>query len=80
MSVEYVLLDTVSGKLEADIIHGMLHAYGIDAVMSHEAAASIYGLGIGPTADVDLLVPGDQLAEATQLLEDYRLGRLEGQD
>lgn len=80
MGVEYVLLDTVSGKLEAEIIHGMLQAYGIDAMMSHEAAASIYGLGIGPTADVDLLVPEDQLAEANQLLDDYRQGRLEEQD
>jgi len=80
MSVEYVLLDTVSGKLEAEIIHGMLQAYGIDAMMSHEAAASIYGLGIGPTADVDLLVPEDKLAEAKQLLEEYRHGGLEEQD
>ena len=80
MSIEYVLLDTVSGKLEAEIIHGMLQAYGIDAMMSHEAAASIYGLGIGPTADVDLLVPEDKLAEAKQLLDDYRQGGLEEQD
>ena len=80
MSVEYVLLDTVSGKLEAEIIHGMLQAYGIDAMMSHEAAASIYGLGIGPTADVDLLVPEDKLAEAKQHLEEYRHGGLEDQD
>jgi hypothetical protein len=80
MGVEYVLLDTVSGKLEAEIIHGMLRAYGIEAMMSHEAAASIYGLGVGPTADVDLLVPENQLEDATQLLDDYRHGRLEQQD
>lgn len=77
MSEEYVLLDTFSGKLEAEIIHGMLEAYQIDAEMSHEAAASIYGLGVGPVAEVDILVPKGQLEEAQKLLEDYRKGRLE---
>ncbi|MCJ7825363.1 MAG: hypothetical protein E4G99_10645 [Anaerolineales bacterium] len=80
MRIEFVLLDTVSGKFEAEIIHGMLQAYGIDTVMSHEAAASIYALGIGPIADVDLLVREDQLVQARQLLDDYRQGRLEAED
>jgi hypothetical protein len=80
MGVEYILLVSVSGKLEAEIIHGMLQAYGVDAVMSHEAAASIYGLGVGPTAEVDILVPEDRLNEAKQLLDDYQQGRLEAAD
>lgn len=80
MGVEYILLVSVSGKLEAEIIHGMLQAYGVDAVMSHEAAASIYGLGVGPTAEVDILVPGDRINEAKQLLDDYQQGRLEAAD
>jgi hypothetical protein len=77
MGDEYELLITVSGKLQAEIINAMLHAYGIDSVMSHEAAASIYGLGVGPIAEVDVLVPQDQLGEARQLLDDYEAGRLE---
>jgi hypothetical protein len=80
MGIEYVQLVTVSGKLEAEIIHGMLQAYGIDAVMSHEAAASIYGLGIGPTAEVDILVPENRLDDAKQLLDDYQHGRIETED
>ncbi len=80
MGVAYILLVSVSGKLEAEIIHGMLQAYGVDAVMSHEAAASIYGLGVGPTAEVDILVPEDLLNEAKQLLDDYQQGRLEETD
>jgi hypothetical protein len=80
MGIEYVLLVSVSGKLEAEIIHAMLQAYGVDAVMSHEAAASIYGLGVGPTAEVDLLVPEDHLEEAKQLLDDYQHGRLEAEE
>jgi hypothetical protein len=80
MGIEYVQLVTVSGKLEAEIIHGMFQAYGIDAVMSHEAAASIYGLGIGPTAEVDILVPENRLDDAKQLLDDYQHGRIETED
>lgn len=77
MSQEYTNLVTVSGKLEAEIIHGMLEAYGIDAEMSHEAAATIYGLGVGPIAQVDILVPEDQLEEAQQLLDEYQRGDIE---
>jgi hypothetical protein len=77
MGSEFILLVSVSGKLEAEIIRGMLQAYGIDAMLSHEAAASIYGLGVGPTAEVDILVPEDRLEEAKQLLDDYQCGRLE---
>ena len=77
MGSEFILLVSVSGKLEAEIVHAMLQAYGIDAVMSHEAAASIYGLGVGPTAEVDILVPEDRLEDAKQLLDDYQHGRLE---
>jgi hypothetical protein len=80
MGTEYILLVSVSGKLEAEIIHGMLQAYDIDAVMSHEAAASIYGLGVGPTAEVDILVPGDRLDEAKQLLDDYQHDRLDADE
>ncbi len=76
MSV-YVLLVTVSGKLEAEIIHGMLEAYGVDAEMSHEAAASIYGLSVGPVAEVDILVPEDQIGEARRLLDDYQQDRID---
>ena len=77
MGDTYELLVTVSGKMEAEIIHGMLQAYGIDAMLSQEAAASIYGLSIGPVADVDILVPENQLEESRQLLDDYQNGRIE---
>jgi hypothetical protein len=77
MGEKYELLVTVSGKMEAEIIHGMLQAYGIDSMLSQEAAASIYGLGIGPVADVDILVPENQLEESRQLLDDYQNGRIE---
>jgi hypothetical protein len=79
MGSVYVELVSVSGLMEAQIILGMLQAYGIDAVMSHEAAAAIYGLGIGPTAEVDILVPEESLEEAKQLLNDYHEGNFESE-
>ncbi len=77
MGNEYVELVTVSGRMEAEIIHAMLEAYGIDTEISFEAAASIYGLGVGPTAEVDILVSSDQLEEAQKLLDDYQRGRID---
>jgi hypothetical protein len=80
MGTEYIELVVVSGKLEAEIICGMLQAYGVDAMMSQEAAASIYGLGVGPTAEVDILVPENQLEEAQRIFDDYQNGRLESDE
>jgi hypothetical protein len=77
MGSVYVELVSVSGLMEAQIILGMLQAYDIDAVMSHEAAAAIYGLGIGPTAEVDILVPEEKLEDAKQLLNEYQEGHIE---
>lgn len=77
MQEKFVSLDTVEGKLQAEIIRSMLEAQGIETMLSQESAASIYGLGVGPMAEVEILVRGDQLEEARTLVAAYNQGTLE---
>ena len=76
MTENFVVAETVSGLLEAEIIRGMLEAQEIEVVLSHEAATTIYGFGVGRLARVEILVPEEMLSEAQQRMEDYHSGRL----
>ncbi|MCJ7566435.1 MAG: DUF2007 domain-containing protein [Anaerolineales bacterium] len=76
MTENFVVVETASGILEAEILRGMLEAQEIDVVLSYEAAAAIYGFGVGRSARVEILVPEEMLFQAQQCLEDYHTGRL----
>ncbi|MGD2162573.1 MAG: DUF2007 domain-containing protein [Anaerolineales bacterium] len=75
MDTKFSIAATASGKLEADIIKGMLEAQGVETMLSYEAAATAYGLGVGRLARVEILVRDDQLAEAEAILDDYQSGK-----
>ncbi|MEJ2013334.1 MAG: DUF2007 domain-containing protein [Anaerolineales bacterium] len=77
MQDRFVSLDTVEGKLQAEIIRGMLEARGIETILVQESAAAVYGLGVGPMAEVEILVPREQLEEARKMLQAYNMGTLE---
>jgi hypothetical protein len=74
MDQDIVQVGSVSGKIEAEILRGLLEASGINVLLVHEAAASIYGLGVGPLAQVDLMVPAAQASEAVKIIERYHSG------
>lgn len=74
MDQDIVQVGSVSGKIEAEILRGLLEASGISVWLVHEAAATIYGLGVGPLAQVDLMVAAAQADEAIKIIESYRSG------
>lgn len=80
MSRELIRLESSSGMVEAEILRGMLEAYGIQVQLVREAAGPAIGLTFGPLARVDLMVYEDQEAEARQILDDYRAGRFAAED
>jgi hypothetical protein len=75
MESEFSVVATTSGKLEADIIKGMLEAQGIETMLSYEAAGTAYGLGVGRLARVEILVRNEQVPEAEAILDDYQSGK-----
>ncbi len=76
MEEELVSIGSASGALEGEILRGMLESRGIRVWLSTEAAAAIYGLGVGPLAEVHLLVQPKDEAAARRILEQYYSGEL----
>jgi hypothetical protein len=80
MEEELVSVGSASGALEGEILRGMLEAHGVQVWLSTEAAASIYGLGVGPLAEVHLLVRPKDVEAAREILEEYYSGDLDLED
>ncbi len=80
MPGELVKVETVSGLLEAEILRGLLEAAGVMVELSHEAALSVYSLGVGRMARVDLMVRTEQEDLAREVIQEYRSGALDTPD
>ncbi|MEW6568201.1 MAG: DUF2007 domain-containing protein [Chloroflexota bacterium] len=78
MDDEVVTIETVSGMLEAEILRGLLESAGIRVWLSHEAAGTAVGLGVGPLAEVDINVQQQDENLARHIVEEYRSGKLAG--
>ncbi len=76
MDEKYIVVGSASGVLEAEIQRSLLKSRGIESRLSHEALTTIYGFGIGPLAEVEILVPIEMASEARQILDDYHANRL----
>jgi hypothetical protein len=75
-----VKVETVSGLMEAEILRGLLGAAGVMVELSHEAALSVYSLGVGRMARVDVMVRAEQEDLAREVIQAYRSGALETPD
>ena len=77
---EWKVVDEVPGSFQAEILKGMLEAQGISVILTEEGAGRALGLGAGPTATVQILVPEASLEEARATLESYYSGDLAATD
>ncbi len=75
METKFSVVATASGKLEAEIIKGMLESLGVETMLSYESAGTAYGFGVGRLARVEILVRDEQVAEAEDILEQYESGK-----
>ncbi len=67
---DWKTLTKITDPFIASLIKGRLLAEDIPAIMrSGEAAGSLYGLTIGPLAEIKIIVPSDRLNEARELLQ-----------
>jgi hypothetical protein len=68
----------VSGELQANILRNLFEAQGIKVFLNQEGAGRAYGLTVGPLGQVQVMVPEHQIQEASQIVDDYYAGKLEG--
>ncbi len=73
----WIVVTSVSGEIQSEIIKGFLEAQGISVFLNQEGAGRAYGLGVGQLGEVQILVPHTQEQAARQLLADYEAGKFE---
>ncbi len=79
MTQPLVVVYTAAGRMEANIVKGMLEAAGIPVELSQESAGTVYGLTVGPLGWVDVLVTEQHAQEAQALIEAMGQGELENE-
>jgi hypothetical protein len=75
MDEKFVVVDRVVGGLQGEIIKGLLQASGIQAQAFGQGGAR--EIGVSAVAEVDIVVPVGQEAEARLILEAYYSGELD---
>lgn len=75
MSDEIVAVYSTDGMMNANLLKSLLEAQGVEVWLSHESASTAVGLGIGPTAEVQIMVRKEQADLAQEILRDYREGK-----
>ncbi|HEX9029925.1 MAG TPA: hypothetical protein VF823_12175 [Anaerolineales bacterium] len=71
---DWEVVEIVSGELQAEILGGLLEAQGVPIRLSREGIGRVYGLGVGPLAEVQILVPVYLVKRAKQVLTEYYAG------
>jgi hypothetical protein len=74
---KWEILHEVAGKWRAEILQGLLSSFGIDTLLSQDAAGPLYGIIIpSPLGNVQLLVQRKDLIDAKAILKDFQDGKL----
>lgn len=71
MSDAFVVVETVSGRAQAEMLKSYLNAQGVSCEVSQEALGLVEGLTIGSLGSADLLVPSQQAKQARNLLKEF---------
>jgi len=77
---KWVLVDEVSGGIQAEILRGLLESQGIPVWLNQEGAGKAYGITLPALGSVQVLVPSDVEQPARELLNAYYAGELENDD
>ena len=77
---KWVLVDEVSGGIQAEIMRGFLESQGIPVWLNQEGAGKAYGITLPALGTVQILVPSDAEKRALELLEAYYSDDLNRED
>jgi hypothetical protein len=72
MADHFEVIDTVSGRQEAEILQSFLRAQDISCEISQEAAGYVIGMTIDGMGAVQILVPSKEREKALDALRRYR--------
>lgn len=66
-----------NGMLEAESVKILLESFNIPAFTNQESAGTVYGFGVGPMGEVEIIVPKKFIADAKRIIEEMKAGNLE---
>ncbi len=75
MGDQFIVLDTVLGRMEAEWLRSYLQAQGIPCEISQEAIGWVEGISVSPLGDAKILVPARHSKQARAALKNYRQTR-----
>jgi hypothetical protein len=75
MTDRLVVVETVSGRQEAEILLSYLRAQQIECMLSQEAAGPVIGLTVDGMGKAEILVPSRQRERALEAIARYRSDR-----
>jgi len=74
--MDYVTVYRAWGEAEAQVVRGLLESSGIECRLLERGPQSIYPVTVDGLAEVQVMVPKEQEAEARAIVSSYRdLGR-----
>jgi hypothetical protein len=79
MPDKFVVVETIAGRGNAEILRSFLQAQGIQCELSQEALGSVYGFTVGGLGSVDLLVPSQQGKQAREIIREYHRSEKTGE-
>ncbi|MBN1668080.1 MAG: DUF2007 domain-containing protein [Anaerolineales bacterium] len=77
---QWVTITTVQGELQAELMRGLLEAQGVPVQLIQEGLGRVYGLGVGPLAEVEILVSEEYQSEALEIIRAYHAGEFDQPD
>ncbi len=75
---KWVMLTTISGEMQAELMRGLLEAQGIPVLLMQESAGRAIGIGISPLGEVEIHVPKTKIQDAHDVIAKYYAGEFDG--
>jgi hypothetical protein len=77
---DWVVVETVTGSLQAELLRGLLEAQEIEVILSQEGAGRAFGLEVGPMGEVQILVSKKDSERARAIIDNYFSAAFEAQE
>jgi len=66
-----------NGMLEAESVKILLESFDIPAYTNQESAGTVYGFGVGPMGEVEIIVPSRYIDDAKKIIQEMIAGNLD---
>ncbi|MEN8172763.1 MAG: DUF2007 domain-containing protein [Chloroflexota bacterium] len=77
---KWVVVTTISGEMQAELMRGLLEAQGVPVLLVQESAGRTFGITNSPLGEVEILVAENRVEDAREVIAKYESGEYEGME